>query len=375
MPLTIYRYHRADCKVHTLGLDGRTKRLYRDCDCVIWITGRTAKNELWERQSTKLRDWAAAEALRLRLDKEGQDDAVHGPTIGECVARYLEARGDGLNERVLRRYRLLLARLQAFAESRGAWRIQELTVDMLEDFRLHGLPSGLKPSTRRTAMMGLGAFLRVAHRRGWLPTSLADRLDPVHVEYEPGEPFEPAEVERILAAATGTIRLRIELMLATGMRVSDAVKYHPANAGRDESGVWVYPFTMTKRRRTAKPKKIEAYLPEPLKLAIDGCEWLSPKLPFWPADITDRYQVGIYVYDAMQKIGKAASVSNCRPHRCRDTAAVRWLLSDVSVSDVSRLLGHSSVATTEAHYLRWIPQRQTRLAGIVAKTLKNPVDG
>ena len=45
--------------------------------------------------------------------------------------------------------------------------------------------------------------------------------------------------------------------------------------------------------------------------------------------------------------------------------AVELLLADVSIEDVSVLLGHSSVQTTERNYAQWDRSRRDRLARIV----------
>jgi integrase len=89
----------------------------------------------------------------------------------------------------------------------------------------------------------------------------------------------------------------------------------------------------------------------------------------WPGDRWLR--ACVQVYDLMQSIGGRCGVDDCRPHRLRDTFAVRALLRDVPIGDVSKLLGHSSVKITEMYYAKWIPARGSRLEGLVAKTLMN----
>jgi integrase/recombinase XerD len=49
-------------------------------------------------------------------------------------------------------------------------------------------------------------------------------------------------------------------------------------------------------------------------------------------------------------------------HMLRDTFAVEYLLAGMSLEEVSRLLGHSSVLITQKHYAPWVLQRQQRLA-------------
>ena len=54
-------------------------------------------------------------------------------------------------------------------------------------------------------------------------------------------------------------------------------------------------------------------------------------------------------------------VVNCHPHRFRDTFAVSLLLKGVSLDNVSKLLGHSSIKITERHYAPWVKARQEQL--------------
>ena len=49
----------------------------------------------------------------------------------------------------------------------------------------------------------------------------------------------------------------------------------------------------------------------------------------------------------------------------RDTFAVELLLAGVPIYDVSLLLGHSSVKTTEKHYAPFVMARQEQLTDYV----------
>jgi len=111
----------------------------------------------------------------------------------------------------------------------------------------------------------------------------------------------------------------------------------------------------------------EVYLSDRLKMAIEKCVWLSGKRPF-------HYECGEYslakaVYERMQEIGKRCGVKDCRPHRLRDTFAVRSLLRGLQLDDVSRLLGHSSVKVTETYYAKFTTARKSRLERLLSESL------
>src|SRR5690242_10782303 len=70
---------------------------------------------------------------------------------------------------------------------------------------------------------------------------------------------------------------------------------------------------------------------------------------------------------------RAAKISNdghMMSHRLRDTFAVDLLEKGVPLEEVSKLLGHESIKTTEKHYAKWVKGRQDRLDSLVVATWK-----
>lgn len=159
-------------------------------------------------------------------------------------------------------------------------------------------------------------------------------------------------------------------MLETGMRVGDAIRFDPALLIKGEH-LWIYTYIPQKKKKTDKSKPLEAYLNDRLKTAIDTCHWLSPKRPFFYGASKNPAYLANEVYSGMQTIGKRCGVEDCRPHRLRDTFAVRKLLGGFQLDDVSRLLGHSSVKVTEMYYAKWVHARKRRLERLLAESLMN----
>lgn len=379
--LTLYRRHSKACHVHGTKLSAAAKRRYMDCQCPLWIYGNTKDGHV-PRQSLGTTDVAVAEAQRQALLKKDESAVVHGPRLDDCIERFVLSREHELGDKTAASYRFQLNRLLTYCAGRGAHHMRDLTVDMLENFKLEGLPEDMADTTKQIVVAKVRCFLRAAFRRGWIEKALAEQVTGHAAVYEQKEPYSEAEVETILteagklnggregyASAPATFRLLLELMLATGLRVSDAIRYDPARAYRGESGLWIYPFAQRKRKRTKAPVQIEAYLPDSLKMAIDKCVWLSPGKPFWYGGANAGYGLAYQVYDRMQTIGTRCHVADCRPHRLRDTFAVRKLLSGLQLDDVSRLLGHSSVKITETYYAKFVVSRKARLERLVAESL------
>lgn len=339
------------------------------------------------RQATGCTDLKAAEAVRDafigQYTQQAKGDAVHGPTIAECTAKYIESKKQEVGEKTIGQHRLLLQRLETFGSTRGALYMRNLNVDLLETFKVEGLPRGLADTSRATAVSKLRCFLRDAYRRGWITESLVEKVRAHKAIYEQKEPYSDAEIQKLLDGAgkvnggthgyaghPKTFRLLLELMLETGMRVGDAVRFNPALLVKGEH-LWIYTFLPQKKKRTERPRVVESYIPDRLKTAIDGCEWLSPKLPFMYGAFKNSAYLANEVYERMQTVGTRCGVTDCRPHRLRDTFAINKLLAGLQLDDVSRLLGHSSVKVTETYYAKWVGSRKLRLERLVAESLVN----
>jgi integrase/recombinase XerD len=57
-----------------------------------------------------------------------------------------------------------------------------------------------------------------------------------------------------------------------------------------------------------------------------------------------------------------------RAHRLRDTFAVDLLQKGVPLEEVSKLLGHESIKTTERSYAKWVKSRLDRLNKLLIGT-------
>ena len=64
-------------------------------------------------------------------------------------------------------------------------------------------------------------------------------------------------------------------------------------------------------------------------------------------------------------VAERAGIENFHTHRLRDTFAVNLLIAGVAIKDVSTLLGHSSVVTTERYYAPWDISRRDHLVRVL----------
>jgi integrase len=382
MALTLYRRHLSACIIRKSRISAKAKRQAMHCQCPIWMYGR-AGNSVVPRQSTGFTNLADAEAMRDALVAQSKGETVHGAKISDCIQKYLASRKHELGEKTYGQHKLLLSRLQNYCERQGVFFTREISVDLLETFKVDGLPE-LEDTSKSTAVAKLRCFLRHAFRRGWITEALVDKVSSHRAVYDQKEPYSDEDIEKILNEALKlnggthgyarhpkTFRLLLELMLETGMRVGDAIRFNPLVVSKGEH-LWIYTYLPQKQKRTEKPKTAEAYISDRLKKAIDGCNWLSPKLPFFYGSSRNPAYLANEVYERMKTLGARCGVGDCRPHRLRDTFAVRKLLAGFQLEDVSCLLAHSSIKVTETYYAKWVASRKLRLERLLAESLMDP---
>jgi hypothetical protein len=115
--LILFKRHGSDCAVNRSSIPHKKREFWFDCDCPVWIRGRMPSGDIVPRQSTGFRTLAQAEAFRDSLLSELRGDDINGPTVAECVERYLTSREPDLDARTLNHHRLALGRLQTFLEA------------------------------------------------------------------------------------------------------------------------------------------------------------------------------------------------------------------------------------------------------------------
>jgi Phage integrase family len=84
--------------------------------------------------------------------------------------------------------------------------------------------------------------------------------------------------------------------------------------------------------------------------------------------IVDGWERAFHELFKLADIRRADGTSKrCHSHMLRDTFAIENLLAGVPLDQVSVLLGHASIKTTERHYAPWVRARQEQLEQSVAK--------
>lgn len=122
-------------------------------------------------------------------------------------------------------------------------------------------------------------------------------------------------------------------------------------------------LTRVERNKTGS----QVFVPVP-PLVCDALRSLQNDHPdyfFWnPNRMTKRSVVALFGGSLVAVFDKASvphGHEEMLSYRLRHTFAVEMLLADVGIEEVSKLLGHKTIRTTERYYSAWGQKRQQKL--------------
>jgi site-specific recombinase XerD len=284
----------------------------------------------------------------------------------------MERRTAGLNSSVVKKYERELERFRQFFETRSKFFPTDINLEMLVQYR--GTWDDLYPSslTRQQVQTRLRRFLRFCHNGGWLER--VPNLSAITADEPPTMPLSSAEYTKLLAeipkkfeAAKATrVRALVQLMRHSGLAIRDAVTIQRSEIKKDEKKKLIRVVTNRQKTGTHVSVPLPPDVASEILAVKNGTDYL-----FWTGGGLETSAVTNWQHD-LRTLFRSAFGKNTRftPHCLRDTAACGWLTAGIPMEEVSKLLGHTSIKTTEKHYAAWAQARQDRLDSLVVATWK-----
>jgi integrase len=360
--ITVFVRHSPDCKYAG---DEFCKR----CNCRKHL--RWSQNGKQHRKQAGTRSWTEAELVKADLADQlagrvSEKRATDAKTLTEARDAFLKGkRVKKISPGMLSRHGLETQRLITFCESRRAFTVAGLDLELLTDYKATWPELYPSTNTQHVVQLCLRVFLNYCHQAGWL--TKVPKLDPVKIDEPPTTPLTDAEYEKVLGAAkTKRVRAIIQLMRWTGLAVRDAacLRSDALYGGPEVFRV------ATSRQKTG----VHVEVPIPPAVAQDilagankGAEHLfydGNATPINFAKVQGQHISWAFARGGVRCKGHMVS------HRLRDTFACHLLSHGVPMEEVSRLLGHTSISTTERHYAQWAKGRQDRVDSLVSATWK-----
>lgn len=247
-----------------------------------------------------------------------------------------------------------LKQLAAFLDNAGT-DVLQADPSLLRSF-LASRHRELSPRSTCRKMAAIRGFYRFARKQGWMDTNPAERLRspsvdrklPVHLDYD--------EVSALLQAVDTRTdlglrdRALLELLYATGLRVSELVGLGPAGVDLEARTLRVIGKGGKERlvpfgRRAVKA--LQAYLPARMRL-LD-----KARRPAHDALFLNRLGGRLSARSVRRlldrTIVRAGILHDISPHVLRHTFATHLLRAGADLRAIQELLGHASLSTTQGY--------------------------
>ncbi len=373
MPLSVDRMTFTVWRRHNRDVCNSTNRYDPRCGCPLHVQfvwkgssgvfegKKLAYQNKW---SLETRSWSEAQSKVKGLENRLKDFAEgkvvpKGMAVEEALQEWYKFRAqNGLNNT---KAKLMGGKLVGWCEENNILLLSALTTDKVIKWRL-GLPfRGGDSGSLSVHWSVISGFFSWAAGMGYIEKSPVPntKLNPqFRLRYQKAEVKPPTkkQVEKILAVATGEVRLLCQLMRETGMALVDATKYAMS---QDEGKRYGRPKperrpiaqgTVIRGNRTKTNERYRVRISESLSKQLQALG--EPAFPGTEPQWRDRVKKAI----------KAAGVQTT-PHGFRHYRITEWLSAGARVDDVADMVGTSSKEIRKT-YRHWIKEAEDRLDAV-----------
>jgi integrase/recombinase XerD len=371
--VTIFVRHSPDCRYAG---DEFEKR----CRCRKHF--RWTLNSKQHRRTAGTRSWVEAEELKRDLEDQLAGRVPENkPELQREIQSAIDVfiqdkKNQGITEKVVGKYTRELARLRDYCERQRIFSVQGVTREVLTGFCATWPEAYPSTYTRAKVRERVRSFLRYCFEAQWIERIPA--LPKIKVEEPPTLPLTEDEYTRLLDAIYGEIQGKerqeqvhalIQLMRWSGLAIRDALTLKRGELQHDKKKKLYRIVTARQKTGTHVSVPIPEDVAQELLTVLNG----NPEYVFWSGKGEEESITKNWAKYYIAPLFKAAKIPNdghMMSHRLRDTFAVDLLEKGVPLEEVSKLLGHESIKTTERHYAKWVKGRQDRLDSLVVATWK-----
>jgi integrase len=341
------------------------------CRCPLWVQfGWKRANAIFEgkkltspqtKWSLGTRSWSEAQSKKKELEERLRDFVdgkvvPKGVTVKAALQEWYEFRDqDGLDNT---KAKLMGCKLVDWCENNNVLLLTALTTDKIIKWRLT-LPFRSGDSSSLSVHWSvISGFFSWSAGMGYIEKSPIPnpKINPqFRIRYEKAEVVPPTkkQVEKILAAAKGRVRLLSQLMRETGMALVDAVKFRMS---QDDATKYGLPKperrptilgTVIRGNRTKTNERYRVRISESLAKQLEalGQPAFPDTLPTWR--------------DRIKKAITDAGVDTT-PHGFRHYRITEWLSNGVGADDVADMVG-TSPDEIRRTYRHWVKEAEDRL--------------
>jgi integrase len=347
-------------------------------------TAEQLVREEWDKRdpvSQKLREIEEREAAKAAAAEA--ERAAKKMTIEEGTKRW-QSYMKPKKKSTANEHRRADERILAWAKAEGLEFTSDLTFDRLDKWRGEWEPNATVhfnragSSRQHQFSVYLKSMCRYWAKLGYIDKDPSGDLESISVKSTPAEPLTAVQFEELLAAIdpfcasqTGIVRdmvaeIKAEFLFQrwTGLRISDAVTF-------STSGLVGNKINLTTIKTGAEIKGMP--IPDSVAAALAALSsdrtgfrkgyffWKEGRSNVASIEAFWHHKIVQPLNSFLHFVNERGEPMKFHSHMLRDTFAVEMLLHDVPIEEVSRLLTHKSVVTTERHYTPWVKSRLEKL--------------
>lgn len=250
----------------------------------------------------------------------------------------------GLGERTLKGYANELHCMCNFINKP----IKEITTN---DIRVYlaktQMDRGVSNSYLDTKLRYMRSFFKTMRIEGYITTDPTEKIDKIKVPKVIREAFSEEELEILRKEASKDVRTLaiVEFLCSTGCRVSEA-----SNANRTDidNGKVLITGKGNKQRYVYLNARAKLALKNYFNTRNDDLEAMFVSFKHNSKNQPQRLSFNT-IEALIRELGRAAGVENCHPHRFRRTMATHALRRGMPIEQVSLMLGHEELTTTQIY--------------------------
>ena len=301
--------------------------------------------------------------LSLQFDTDQREKIMR--TVISCLNDYdvtkrttdLTVRSEDINERLLKRYAACLA-IDGLAKGTIMQYVRtlrklggliekpytEMSAYDIRFFLADIKARGSKNSHVENQRAYVSAFYQWMFSEEIIEKNPCLKIKPIKVEKEIRFPFSPVEIDKMRTSCKRELdRAIIETLLSSGVRCEELCNLDRADVDLEKNVLHVRLGKGSKDRVVY----INDVAAEHIKIYLSKRKDDSPAL-FVSQTRKERFTEG-GIKALVNRIGIKSEVENVHPHRFRRTFATEMYRRGMDINTIRKLMGHSSVATTQRY--------------------------
>lgn len=245
----------------------------------------------------------------------------------------------GLSEKTLQFYKLTMLDLFKYVTKS----VVDIEINDIRYYLALKIQNGVSKTTANNYLRNIKSFFGTLNSEGYIPRDPTRRIDCIKEEQKVKKAFSEMEIEMLRKEFSSKVREKalLETLLSTGCRVSELVSI-------DIDDMKDNVITVTGKGNKQRP----VYLNSAAKFAIQ--EYLKTRSDenqalFVSQDKPHERLKKSRIEVIFRETGRKLGIENCHPHRFRRTMATKALVGGMPIEQVSRILGHNQLTTTQIY--------------------------